>query len=369
MRDGGSEDSWWGQADREKIAEATFSIQRPKERSMAAVPQASVDTRRVLTHAWVLAALAIAVANIAPAQAQTYPTKTIKLVVPFGPGGPTDVAARVVAQVVPSGLGQSVVIENRPGAGGALGSKAVAGAEPDGYTLLIGTSATLGVVPALVKNPGYDPIKSFAPVAKIADSTTILVVHPSFPASSIRELVAHAKANPGKLSYASAGPGNQTHLAAELLKTRAGIELVHVPYKSGAEMVTAVLGQQLQMSFPDISILLPLIREAKLKALAVTSAARHPQLPDVPTMGESGISDYVTTFWTGVVAPAGTPAGIVDRLNAAINDGLRSPPVQEALAKVGAQPAPGSPQNFASFIAAETRKWSAIAKTSGISLD
>ena len=173
---------------------------------MAAVPQACA-----------LAALAIAFTDVAPAQSQSYPTKTIKLVVPFGPGGPTDVAARVVAQVVPSGLGQSVVIENRPGAGGALGSKAVAGAEPDGYTLLIGTSATLGVVPALVKNPGYDPIKSFAPIAKVADSTTIFVVHPSFPAGSIRELAAHAKANPGKLSYASAGPGNQTHLAAELL--------------------------------------------------------------------------------------------------------------------------------------------------------
>ena len=247
--------------------------------------------------------------EIAPAHAQAYPTKTIKLVVPFGPGGPTDVAARVVAQVVQSGLGQSVVIENRPGAGGATGTKSVAAAEPDGYTMLIGTSATLGVVPALVKNPGYDPIKSFAPVAKISDSTTVLVVPPSFPANSIAELVAYAKANPGKLSYASAGHGNQTQLAAELLLARAGIKAVHVPYKSGAEMVTAVLGEQVQMTFPDISILLPLIQEKKIKALAVTSATRHPQLPDVPTMAESGIADYVTTFWTGVVAPAGTPAG------------------------------------------------------------
>ena len=303
----------------------------------------------------------------APAYAQAYPNKTIKLVVPFGPGGPTDLAARVVAQVVQSGLGQNVVIENRPGAGGATGTKSVASADPDGYTMLIGTSATLGVVPALVKNPGYDPIKSFAPVAKISDSTTVLVTPPGFPPNSIKELVAYAKANPGKLSYASAGHGNQTQLAAELLLARAGIKAVHVPYKSGAEMVTAVLGEQVQMTFPDISILLSLIQEKKIKALAVTSTTRHPLLPDVPTMAESGIADYVTTFWTGVVVPAGTPPDIVGKLNAAINDGLKSQSVRDSLGRVGAQPAPGSPQDFGTFIADETRKWSAIAQTAGLS--
>ena len=306
---------------------------------------------------------------LAPAQshAQSYPAKTIKLVVPFGPGGPTDVAARVISQVVQSGLGQNVVIENRPGAGGATGTKSVAAAEPDGYTMLIGTSATLGVVPALVKNPGYDPVKSFAPVAKISDSTTVLVVPPNFAPNSVAELIAYAKANPGKLSYASAGHGNQTQLAAELLLARAGIKAVHVPYKSGAEMVTAVLGEQVQMTFPDISILLSLIQEKKIKALAVTSAARHPQLPDVPTMAESGIADYVTTFWTGVVVPAGTPPDIIGKLNAAINDGLKSQSVRESLARVGAQPAPGSPQDFGNFITDEMRKWSAIAQTAGLS--
>jgi tripartite-type tricarboxylate transporter receptor subunit TctC len=301
-----------------------------------------------------------------PSHAQSYPTKTIKLVVPFGPGGPTDVAARVVAQVVQTGLGQSVVIENRPGAGGATGTKSVATAEPDGYTMLIGTSATLGVVPALVKSPGYDPIKSFTPVGKISDSTTILVVPPDFPANTVAELVAYAKANPGKLSYSSAGYGNQTQLAAELLLARAGIKAVHVPYKSGAEMVTAVLSEQVQMSFPDVSILLPLIQEKKIKALAVTSATRHPQLPNVPTMAEAGIPDYVTTFWTGVIVPAGTPPDIVGKLNGALNDGLNSQLVQNSLGKVGAQPAPGSPQDFGKFIADETRKWSAIAKTAGL---
>ena len=303
------------------------------------------------------------------AHAQLAPARSIKLVVPFGPGGPTDVSARIVAQVVQSGLGQTVVIENRPGAGGALGSKAVASAEPDGSTLLIGTSATLGVVPALVKNPGYDPIKSFAPVAKVADSTLVLVAPAKFPANSVQEFVAYAKANPGKLSYASAGAGNQTQLLAELFKSKAGIDVVHVPYKSGAEMVTAILGDQVQMAFPDVSILIPLIREGRLKALAVTSARRHPQLPEVPTMIEGGIPDYVMTFWSGVVAPAGMPVDIVNRLNGVINDGLRSQVIQDSLAKVGSEASPGSPQDFADFIVAETRKWSAVARTAGISLE
>jgi tripartite-type tricarboxylate transporter receptor subunit TctC len=310
-----------------------------------------------------------ALGAVTRAETQSYPARTIKLVVPFGPGGPTDVSARIVAQVVQSGLGPSVVIENRPGAGGAIGTKSVANAEPDGATLLIGTSATLGVVPALMKNPGYDSIKSFAPVAKVADSTLVLVVPATFPANSVQEFVAYAKANPGRLSFASAGVGNHTQLLAELFKSKAGLDIVNVTYKSGAEMVTAILGEQVQLAFPDVSILIPLIREGKLKALAVTSASRHPQLPEVPTMIESGIPDYIMTFWSGVVAPAGVPADIVNRLNTAINDGLTSASVRENLAKVGSQASPGTPQEFADFIAAETKKWSAVAKMAGISLD
>jgi tripartite-type tricarboxylate transporter receptor subunit TctC len=321
--------------------------------------------RALRTAACLLAALGCG--GIASLHAQAYPGKTIKLVVPFGPGGPTDVSARLVAQMVQSGLGENVVIENRPGAGGATGTKSVANADPDGYTLLIGTSATLAVVPALVKNPGYDPIKSFAPVAKILDSTLVLIVPAKFPANSVKELVAYAKANPGKLSYASAGVGNQTQLLAELFKAKAGIEAVHIPYKSGSEMVTAVLGEQVQMSFPDVSILIPLIREGKIKALAVTSPQRHPQLPDVPTMVESGMTDFILTFWSGVVAPAGTSAMIIDQLNTAINHGLRSPEIARTLAGVGAQTSPGSPQDFAHFIVAETAKWSAVARTAGVS--
>ena len=308
-------------------------------------------------------------ASIGVAQAQDYPSRPVRLVVPFGPGGPTDVAARLVSQIAQAELGATIVVENRPGAGGATGSKSVANAEPDGYTLLVGTSATLAVVPALMKNPGYDPVKSFAAVAKVADSTTVMIVPANFPANSVREFVAYAKANPGKLSYASAGAGNQTQLVAELLKAKAGIEIVHVPYKSGAEMVTAVLSEQVQLTFPDISILLPLIRVRKVKALAVTSARRHPQLPDVPTLAESGFPDFAVTFWSGVVAPAGTPAGIVNKLNAAIDKGLRSREIEDKLAAIGSQTAPGSPQEFAAFIASEAVKWRAVAATAGVSLD
>ena len=319
--------------------------------------------RRLLT------ALALGLVAAAPLQAEDFPSRTIKLVVPFGPGGPTDVAARLVTQIVQTDLGATIVVENRPGAGGATGSKSVANAEPDGYTLLVGTSATLAVVPALMKSPGYDPVKSFAAVAKVADSTTVRIVPANFPANSVQEFVAYARAHPGALSYASAGAGNQTQLVAELLKAKAGITAIHVPYKSGAEMVTAVLSEQVQLSFPDISILLPLIRAHKVKALAVTSAKRHPQLPDVPTLAESGFPDFAVTFWSGVVAPAGTPAAIVDKLNAAIAAGLRSPEIQEKLAAIGAQTAPGSPQDFARFIADETVKWRAIAATARVSLD
>jgi tripartite-type tricarboxylate transporter receptor subunit TctC len=323
-------------------------------------------TSRLLTGC-ILAGLAIGSTSFLQVHAQPYPNKPIRLVVPFGPGGPTDVSARLVGRLVQTALGQAVVIENRPGAGGALGSKAAAAAEPDGYTLLLGTSATLGVVPALMKNPGYDPLTSFVPVAKVADSTLVLVIPAEFPANTVTEFAAYAKAKPGKLSYASAGAGNQTQLLAELFKAKAGLDIVHVPYKSGAEMVTAVLSGQVQMAFPDVSILLPLIRSGKVKALAVTSAKRHPQLPDVPTMVESGIPDFIMTFWSGVVAPAGTPVETVATLHGAINEGLKTPAIQESLALVGAEASPGSSQNFAAFIAAETKKWKSVVELAGIS--
>ena len=320
-----------------------------------------------MTRMTALPALVLAcIAGSSPASAQTYPDKSIKLVVPFGPGGPTDVAARVASQILQAALGQSVVIENRPGAGGGTGSKAAAAAEPDGYTLLLGTAATLGVVPVLSRNAGFDPVKSFAAIGKLTDSTTVLITPIGFAPDTLAEFIAHAKASPGKLNYASAGVGNLTQLNAELFKAKAGIDVVHVPFKSGSEMVTAILSENVQMAFPDISILLPLIQDKKIKALAVTSATRHPALPDVPTMVESRLADFVTPFWTGVLAPAATPPAIVARLNAALNEGLRSQAVRDSLAKVGAEPAPMSPREFAAFIAAEAAKWSAVVKLAGI---
>jgi tripartite-type tricarboxylate transporter receptor subunit TctC len=348
---------------------AAPAVAARKGAARAVTARVRVRAGLVLIEAVRLIALSLVLGQMAPVLGQDYPTRTIKLVVPFGPGGPTDVSARLVAQIAQSELGAPVIVENRPGAGGAIGSKAVATADPDGYTLLLGTSATLGVVPAVTSNTGYDPIKSFAPVARVSDSTLVLVVPKDFPANTVQELVSYAKAHPGALSYASAGVGNQTQLLAELFKAKTGTDIIHVPYKSGAEMTTAVMSGQVQMAFPDVSILLPLIREGKIKALAVTTATRHPQLPDVPTMIESGVPDFVLTFWSGVLAPAGTPPAIVSRLNAAIDAGLKSPSVTQILADIGAETHPGSPEDFAHFIVDETRKWGAVAKLADVRIE
>jgi tripartite-type tricarboxylate transporter receptor subunit TctC len=304
---------------------------------------------------------------IAPEQsrAQSYPAKPIKLIVPFGPGGPTDLAARVAAQIVQGSLGQSVITENRPGAAGAIGTRAVAAADPDGYTLLLGTVATLGALPAAIKNPGFDPVTSFAPLSKLTEGTAVLVVPPSLAANTVSELIALAKASPGKLNYASAGIGNQTHLNGEIFKAKAGVDIVHVPYKSGAELVTSLLSNQAQLSFIDISILLPLIKEGKLKPLAVTAGRRHPALADVPTLTESGIP-HVATFWTGVLAPAGTSPATVDTLSAALNAGLMTPTVRETLERVGSATSPISPDEFKTFIASEHQKWKDAVALAGI---
>lgn len=322
----------------------------------------TISRRRALAWAGSLAASAVAL----PARGETWPDKPLRLVVPFGPGGPTDVAARLVSQFVPAEIGQPIVIENRPGAGGALGTRFVATSEPDGYTLALGTSATLCVVPALQKDPGYDPVRSFAPVAQLTESTLVMTAPNSVPARTVAEFVAYAKQNAGKLSYASAGVGNQTQLLAELFKAKTGTNLVHVPYKSGGEMVTAILGEQVQMSFPDISITLPLVHDKKLKALAVTSARRHPELPDVPTMVESGIPDFIMTFWAGVVAPAGTPAPVVARLNAIISRGLHDAEVKTTVARIGTETRPGSSDDFRRFIESESRKWQDVVRLAGL---
>jgi tripartite-type tricarboxylate transporter receptor subunit TctC len=298
--------------------------------------------------------------------AQSYPTRTIKIVVPAPSGGPMDLYGRLAAQIIQQELGATVVVENRAGAGGATATKSVATAAPDGYSLLVANTTTLGVIPATTPDVGFDPVKSFAPVAKLADSATALVVSPALPANSVHALVEYAKAQPGKLDYASVGISSLPHLQAETFRLRTGIEIVHVPFKSGPEMVTAVLGQHVHMAFAEMSVILPLMKEHRLKALAVSSLQRQPKLEGVPTMIESGIADFTFPMWTGIVAPAGTSADIVERLNRVIQIGLKSQQIAEALVSSGAQPASGSVQSFSDFLKAETARWSAIAHQAGM---
>ncbi len=313
-------------------------------------------------------AIAAALFAAAPVGAQTYPDKPIRLVVPGAPGGPTDMPARLASQFLPK-LGQPAVIENRPGAGGAIGARAVAAAPPDGYTLLIGNTSVLAVIPAVSASAGYDPTRSLTPVAKFSESFQILVVHPSLPVKTVRELIDYAKANPGRLNYAHTGAGGLPHLTGELFLSRANVNIVGVPYRSGGESVTAVLSEAVHMTFEGITILLPLIREGKVRALAVTSRTRTSLAPDLPTMIEAGVPDYEVTTFNGMMAPAGTPAAIVQRLNTTINEGVQAPDMQETITKLGAVTNPGTPEQFGAFIAAELAKWRSVAQAANVKLD
>jgi tripartite-type tricarboxylate transporter receptor subunit TctC len=321
----------------------------------------------VVTRRQLLAASAACLTGTA-AHAQTFPDKPIRLIVPSAPGGPTDIPARLLSQILPK-LGQPAIVENRPGAGGAIGARALAAAAPDGHTLMLGNTSVLAVIPAVSASTGYDPAKSFTPVAQISESYQILVVHPSAPWKSVAEFVAEAKANPGKFNFAHSGAGGLPHLTGELFKVRTGIDLVGVPYKSGGEALTALLGQQVHCTFEGISILLPQIREGKVRALAITSATRTPLAPDIPTMMEAGVPEYEVSTFYGVVAPAGTPADIVARLNAAINEGFSSDEMRAAISKLGSTLALGTPEAFGTFMAAQSAKWGEVAKKAGIKVE
>jgi tripartite-type tricarboxylate transporter receptor subunit TctC len=317
-----------------------------------------------------LIAAAIAMLGIAtPALAQTYPDRLIRMIVPFPPGGPVDTIARIVTQGLPQILGQTVIIENRAGASGTIGAKAVAASPADGYTLLFGNISSLVVTPVVTNNRDFDPDKTFTAVAKTSQNYEVLVVHPDFPAKSVRELVAYAKANPGKLNFGSAGIGNATHLAAELFKQRTGVDIVHVPYKGAFEAVTGVMAEQVQMFFGDIGGVLPLIREGRVRALAISSQTRSADLPALPTMIESGVPGYVVLTYTGVVAPAATPPEIVQKLNTALNASLQTPEAAAALRRIGAESAPASAQDFAAFLSAERDKWREVVRLSGIKIE
>jgi tripartite-type tricarboxylate transporter receptor subunit TctC len=300
------------------------------------------------------------------AVAQTYPARVIRVIVPYPAGGPTDIIARVLANSIAPLLGQSVAIDNRPGgAAGTVGSRIAATAEPDGYTLLVAQVGSLTIAPALYKLD-YDPLKDFAPIGIVAESPQILTVNAAVPVHSLAEFLAYAKADPGKIDFASPGIGSQPHLLGEYLQLLGNIKLLHVPYRGSAPAITDLLAGRVQMMFESPSVTLPHIAAGKLRALAVTADSRMPQLPDVPTMVEAGYPQLSAALWTGMLAPAGTPSPIVQKLNAALNEGLKTPEAQDAFAKLGVVARPISPREFGAFMAAEARKWSQVVAQAGV---
>jgi tripartite-type tricarboxylate transporter receptor subunit TctC len=313
-----------------------------------------------------VAAIGAVTVIAAAAQAQSYPTKPVKFLVPFAAGGPADTMARLTAQTLQQGLNQTIVIDNRPGAGGIIGARAAAQAEPDGYTLMYGNTASLVVGPAVYANPGYDPVKAFAPIALVAVSFNVLAVNPKFPGNTVRELIAFAKKNPGKVNFASPGHGTPPHMVGEMFKQRAAIDIVHIPYKGTAAALTDIMGGQVEMTFENPSVVIPLVQAGKLKALGVTGETRNPTIPDVPTMIEAGLPDFVSMSFTGLVAPAGTPPAIVKQLADVLGPGLASAEIRSMMDKLGVIPRPGTPADFGAFLARESEKWQSVAKAAGI---
>lgn len=312
-----------------------------------------------------IAVLACALALAGPAAAQPYPQKGVRFIAPFAAGGALDTLTRTIAQRLQDDWGQPVLVENRTGAGGNIGADLVAKAPPDGYTLVMGTIATHAINVSLYEKMPYDAVKDFAPVTIAASINNSVTVHPSVPARNVQELIAHAKANPGKLTFGSAGSGTSQHLAGELFKTMAGVDMVHVPYKGGALVMTDLLGGQISLTFGDIPTALPHIRSGKLRSIGVTAARRSPQLPDVPTVAEQGLAGFDVAAWFGVFTTGGTPRPVVDQLNASIVRVLKLPEVREKLVGVGMEPITNTPDEFAAFVRSEIAKWAPIVKASG----
>jgi tripartite-type tricarboxylate transporter receptor subunit TctC len=323
-----------------------------------------IGKRGFLSGAIAAAACALA----APAPAQTYPVKPVRIIVPFAPGG-VDVTARLVADRLTAALGQPFIVENRAGAGGSVGAKMVASSDPDGHTLMFSTPGPVVVSPVMNRNAGYDSVRSFAPVAIVSQSPLLLVIHPSVPAKTLKELVAYAKANPGKIHFPSPGLGTQPHLVGEMFKSMTGLDIVHVPYRGSAPAVTDLLAGQVQIYFDNFANLLQHVEGGKLRAIAVTGDGRSPQLPDVATMDESGYGGIAATYWNGMFAPAGTPAAVVARLNGVVNQALATPEVRSALQKLGSDPKTGTPQEFAAFIAAEAERWGKVVRDANIRVE
>ena len=301
--------------------------------------------------------------------AQPWPSKPIKWVVPFAPGGTTDILARTIGEKLSVTLGQPIIVENKPGAGGGVGAEQVAKSPPDGYTIMGGTISTHAINASLYKNLPYDPVRDFAPITLIVRVPNMLVVNPDVPAKDVRELIALLKTNPGKYSFASSGNGTSQHLSGELFKVMTGVEMQHVPYRGSPPALADVVGGQVTMTFDNITTAWPLVKGGKLRALAVTTAKRSPIAPDVPTLAESGLAGYEIGSWQGVFAPAGVPAEIVKRFNAEIVRIINAPDIRQKLVDMGAEPAPNTSEEFAAMVKAEVAKWADVVRKSGATVD
>ncbi|HVF64138.1 MAG TPA: tripartite tricarboxylate transporter substrate binding protein [Casimicrobiaceae bacterium] len=320
---------------------------------------------RYIGRSW-LAVLGLA-ASVATAQ--SWPAKPIRYVVPFAPGGTTDILGRTVAEKLSVVLGQPVVVENKPGAGGGVGAEYTSKQPADGYTIMGGTISTHAINASLYKNLGYDPVRDFAPITLLARLPNMLVVNPNVPAKDVKELIALLKANPGKYSFASAGNGTSQHLSGELFKTMTGVDIQHVPYKGSPPALADVVGGNVAITFDNITTAWPLVKGGKLRALAVTTAQRSSVAPDVPTLAEAGLAGYEVGSWQGVFAPAGTPPDIVRRLNAEIVKIMNAPDVRERLIGLGAEPAPNTPEQFQAMVRSEVAKWAEVVRKSGAKVD
>lgn len=313
-----------------------------------------------------LAGLTLALAALA--QAQTYPNKPIRWIVPSTPGDGSDITGRLIADRISRELGQSVVIENRPGAGGVLGSEVAARAPGDGYTMIVGNAGSHGINAAIYAKLPYDVQKDFVPVALLCTAPNVMVVGPATKTRTVEEFVAFAKGQAGKINYASGGVGSSSHLSAELLKSMAGVEMTHVPYKGAAPAVAAVMADEVNVMIGNLPPLLPQIKAGKVQALAVTTARRHPSLPDVPAMGDS-LAGFETLAWFGVLAPAGTPRAVVERVNAVVNQALEQPDVKARMATLGCDPAPSTPEAFAARVNGDVTRWKKLAAEKNIRAD
>ncbi len=314
------------------------------------------------TCAWLAAGVPASAADAA-----AYPNKPVRIIVPFAPGGPTDIVARTVAQKLSESFGQSVVVDNRPGAGGVMGADLAAKGTADGYTLLLCSTGPMAINPGLLRNMPYDALRDFAPITLVVTIPYLLLVHPSFPAQSVKELLALARAKPGQLNYGSAGNGTTSHLAMELFRSMANIRVVHVPYKGSAPAAIDLIGGQLQLLFEAPPSSLPFVRSGKLRALGISTARRTPLLPDMPTISEAGVPGYEVLTWSGICAPAKTPRSIITRLNETIVQGVTSRETRERFSALGADVVANTPDDFGQFIVSELAKWSRVIRESGAS--